>query len=212
MKPKFKHICEDCTFLASERHYDYYFCSAPYPSIIARFGNQPGEMLVSNVQSDGTLIGDASSSWSSYWALAQAKKKNLFATNLESHILDNQKELSIYLVASTHDTYFRPIKAFNNKRAAETYAKACLEASKIWEKIYPTILSLIPRQPPTGWSLLDPNMSLLSDGTYPFYEVLTIPLSGDSTLDLSNDICPICHQQVYETSQGRICEQGHEVY
>jgi len=60
MKPKFKHDCMSCEYLATisvtgidipprkNCTYDLYFCPAPksgYPTIVARFGNEDSEYL-----------------------------------------------------------------------------------------------------------------------------------------------------------------------
>lgn len=212
MRPRFEHSCDYCTFLGTKGHFDYYFCSqGKSPEIVARFGNLPGQAFSTEITKDGSLVGDFANSLGAYWALAKAKELGLFSTLLEQRLLDRRREVQLFLVVADSNPYGqRPVKLFTSKRVAETYAKACLDASNIWESIIPTLKMPFEPSPPEGWSLLDPRMG---DGvSKPSYSVIPLTLSGITKLELSNDICPICHQQVYETSQGRICEQGHEVY
>lgn len=198
MKPRHEHECERCIFLGQYREYDLYFCpSEKRPQVIARKSDIPYDCLTGMIFSrePGPLA----------YALAAAKSKNLYKNNLEKFLLPEESK-NLYLVQGVCGQYSDKItwvvRAFRDRGSAETFAKACEEAASLWNS---TVVD-----PPANWSLLDPNMRV----DYPTnYHVIVCPIAlRPEELNSSNDVCPICHQQVYVTSQGKVCEQGHEVF
>ena len=37
--PQFEHDCSACVLLGVDKEYDYYFCSATLPTVVARYGS-----------------------------------------------------------------------------------------------------------------------------------------------------------------------------
>jgi hypothetical protein len=198
--PRYEHDCSRCTFLGEWREYDLYFCldRGTRPTVIARHG-EDGEYL------SGIEFGEMAFVYPLAKALALAKEKGLYLDKKEKILLP-EAEKPLYIVigytGQWDDARQWPVRAFRDRGTAETYANACMRKADVWFQRNKDT------GPPHYWSALDPNMDV-EDKFY--YKVLEVPIAlRAEEIDTSWEICPICRGQMYDTPDGRICENGHE--
>lgn len=199
--PRFKHPYESNTFLGEWREYDLYFSQSPRPLVIVRFGDDPEDYA------SGINFAEQAYSYPLTQALALAKERGLYRDKKELVILpENDKPLYIL---SGHTGYYEDarswlVRAFRDEKSARTYGEACQKKADIWlaQK------GMQHDNPPYYWSALDPKMQVDERVSYTITE---IPISlRPEEIASSWEQCPICRGQMYDTPDGRICENGHE--
>ena len=203
MIPRYPHSCTCCTYLGEFEEYDLYYCkngNMSISTVIARHGVD-GEYL------SGMEFGTSGMIYPLAVALARAKERNLFKEPQELVLLP-EAEKDIYLVmghtGTGQDIKTWPVRAFRDIKTAQIFAAACREKAELWKNSQRKSW----QSPPHNWSLLDPKM-MRDEAT--FYHVTTIPISvRPEEISSHWEMCPICRGQVYDTPDGRICENGHE--
>lgn len=195
--PRYPHDCKKCHFLGEHREYDLYFCPSEV-SIIARHGSD-GDYL------SGIDFGEMAYVYPLAKALALAKEKGLYLDIKEEMLLpESSKPLYVVhgITGCGLDVRTWPVRAFRDPGTAQTYADACKRKADVWLQRNKTY------GPPHFWSALDPNM-FVEDRIY--YTVLEVPISlRPEEIEATWETCQICRGQMYDTPDGRICENGHE--
>lgn len=197
--PRYPHDCAECHFLGEYREYDLYFCPKE-PTIIARHG-QDGDYL------SGIEFGEMAYVFPLAKALALAKERDLYL-DIKEEILLPENSKTLYIVQGMtglgQDVRTWPVRCFRDPMTANTYADACLRKASVWLHREKTL------SPPKGWSALDPNMQI-EDRIY--YKVVEAPIAlrpEEIAATTTWEICQMCRGQMYDTPDGRICENGHE--
>lgn len=191
MPPKYPPPKDQCIFLENFRGADLWLCIGRIKEVLAVY---EGKVI--------TALADKANGGILAYALSVAKQKNLYRSNLEKALVPEESKL-LHIVFGKFDDKEWAVRAFRDAGSAETYARACEARSIDWRG---------DDHPPYKWSLLDPLM-INTQYTVTKYFVKTVPIAlRPEELDSSNEVCPICRHQVYVTSQGKVCENGHEVF
>lgn len=141
-------------------------------------------------------------------ALAKAKDRGLYKTKKESILVPEYKR-PLFVVVGTSGYPFHPqlrwiVGAFRVRSQADAYAKACQEAAELWLSNHNDC------DPPFSWSLLDPRMTIIDQSISYKVEETFVAMRSEE-LSSYHEMCPVCRGQVYDTSEGRICENGHSL-
>lgn len=197
MKPRYDHP-QGGIFLGQYREYDLWFSKKPL-EVYARYDHEDTAQLA------GLNFATAGLSYPLTKALSLAKARGLYKEPVETLLVpENDKEIFILYGMSGNRMWH--VRAFRQRDTAEAYANACDKKAALWISNQ----SSQSESPPYGWSLLDPKMARLAklDITY---SIVSVPIA-QRLEELSShwEVCPICRGQVYETPDGRICENGHE--
>ena len=196
--PRYIHDCDRCIFLGEWREYDLYFCPGSDPTVIARHGDESQDYL------SGLSFGESGITFPLARALSMAKEKGLYLSVQEKTILP-EHDKSIFIVIGEGQDTFWPIRGFRDKTSALLFAQACAKKAALWHH---NSKHSGCNSPPYFWSALDPKM-LETVGIV--YKVHEFPISlRPEELSSTWETCPICRGQVYNTPDGRICENGHE--
>ena len=198
MKSKFPPPDDKAIFLEHFHGYDLYIYTGPIPDLIS-VGKK-------GIIARGFEQGRTGENLILAYAYGLAKVQGHYIDIAEQEFLLNSAIgwLVVGVTGLNADREKWPAFFTLNKTRATQVAMLLNKQANLWAQTRKSEYE----PPPYGWSQLDPNMKCDYTGTE--YSLMPIKHESDpNRISFALEVCPECNSQVYETSNGSICERGH---